>query len=183
MANPIFKVHEVIWTDDKVKQFWTALRTTCMNKLSFSHAMQSYLTELIKAVRTAPATVLDFGSGDGVLVNALIKSGYTAENYDPGSQNYILSEKKFDVVCCFEVLEHILPHQFEKTVIDIKNCLMHEDGIFIGSVPADENLESAVCLCPDCGAVYHRWQHMRAFTRDSLISSLRKSGFIYIYCI
>ena len=49
--------------------------------------------------------------------------------------------------------------------------------MLIGTVPNNENLRRHYCICPKCGAMFHRWQHMRSFNIDTLKKLFSEIGF------
>jgi len=51
--------------------------------------------------------ILDYGGGNGVLATRLCDAGYSATTYDPYSGLNQMPAEKFDLVTCFEVLEHV----------------------------------------------------------------------------
>ena len=53
------------------------------------------------------------------------------------------------------------------------------DGIVIGTVPRKEDLEMALCLCPECGSLFHKWQHQRSFNKENLAAVLCDAGFVH----
>lgn len=58
-------------------------------------------------------SILDYGGGAGKLVDLLQDAGYVnSENYDPFYHQNRLKRKKYDVITCFEVIEHV-PNQQE----------------------------------------------------------------------
>jgi hypothetical protein len=48
--------------------------------------------------------------------------------------------------------------------------------VFMGTVPANEDLRLNSVICPCCGKVFHRWGHVRSFSEKSLRATLA-SGF------
>ncbi len=51
--------------------------------------------------------ILDYGGGEGLLAARLRDEGFTAETYDPFSSFDKMPEQKFDLITCFEVMEHV----------------------------------------------------------------------------
>lgn len=51
--------------------------------------------------------ILDYGGGNGVLAARLREAGFSATTYDPYSVLNELPGERFDLVTCFEVLEHV----------------------------------------------------------------------------
>jgi 2-polyprenyl-6-hydroxyphenyl methylase/3-demethylubiquinone-9 3-methyltransferase len=78
-------------------------------------------------------SILDYGSGSGVFANHLRTLGYeSAVSYDPFS-NPIRPTGQFDVVTCFEVLEHtVSPHEALADMVTFLNpagCIVFGTGI------------------------------------------------------
>jgi SAM-dependent methyltransferase len=51
--------------------------------------------------------ILDFGGGTGLLARRLRDQGFSATTYDPFSNFDVMPSDKFDLISCFEVLEHV----------------------------------------------------------------------------
>lgn len=51
--------------------------------------------------------LLDFGGGSGLLASLLRERGFDATTYDPFSMFTELPQGKFEVITCFEVMEHV----------------------------------------------------------------------------
>ena len=71
-------------------------------------------------------SVLDYGTGKGALVERLrqkLPSHIQIDGYDPAVQKWASkpAANKYDLVCCFDVLEHIEPGSIESVVFDISS--------------------------------------------------------------
>ena len=55
----------------------------------------------------ATMSVLDYGGGEGQLAARLRDQGFTATTYDPFSSFNKLPRDRFNLVTCFEVMEHV----------------------------------------------------------------------------
>lgn len=51
--------------------------------------------------------ILDFGGGTGLLAKRLREKGFGAETFDPFSDFAAIPDGRFDLVTCFEVMEHV----------------------------------------------------------------------------
>ncbi|MCX7900999.1 MAG: class I SAM-dependent methyltransferase [Burkholderiaceae bacterium] len=77
----------------------------------------------------------------------------------------------FDAVIVSEVLEHVDDDVLRATLEEVRRVLK-PGGAFIGTVPAEENLLDNEVVCPHCGELFHRWEHVRSFTRAQLMAML-----------
>lgn len=140
------------------------------------------------------AVALNIGVGRGGLEEILLARGVEVYCVDPGSQSIQairarlqlgdraqvgfsqeipFGNNKFDVVVMSEVLEHLSDETIEKTLPEVRRVLK-SDGVFIGTVPANENLQENMVVCPCCGEVFHRWGHVQTFTKGRLSALLEK---------
>lgn len=109
-----------------------------------------------------PSTrLLDYGCGPGLLVETMRKSGFQAAGYDrfqPGFQNP--PGGTFDVITCFEVLEHV--NRIEESVDDILRFLSPQGLLILGTflVPKPFSLDWWYCA-PRSG-------HVSLWTFESL---------------
>lgn len=140
------------------------------------------------------AKVLNIGVGRGGLESLLLLKGADVYSLDPSSEaieslraKFGLGEKacvgysqkapfadgSFDVIVMSEVLEHLSDDVINKTLTECCR-LLSSDGVFIGTVPADEVLTEGMTVCPCCGSVFHRWGHVQTFTKMRLASLLKE---------
>ena len=66
-------------------------------------------------------SILDFGGGNGVFASHLVSQGFSATTYDPFSGFNERPSRRFDVITCFEVMEHT-PFP-ARTAAEMCNCL------------------------------------------------------------
>ena len=50
-------------------------------------------------------------------------------------------------------------------------------GVAIFTTPNNEDLAKNMLLCPATGEIFHRWQHVRSWNRDTLPTRLSAAGF------
>ena len=55
--------------------------------------------------------------------------------------------------------------------------MLADDGLFIVTTPNEENLAENTVYCPMSNVVFHRWQHVRNWSRETLRETLEKHGF------
>ncbi len=73
-----------------------------------------------------------------------------------------IGENKFDLVTCFDILEHIPGDGLKSALNNIARSLK-EEGILIGTLPFRENLEDNMVICPHCTQKFHRIGHYHSF--------------------
>lgn len=178
------------WSRESIRNFWNLFAHSPLTRLSFSKLVAPSLVDLVSAQVSREKRILDFGAGNGDFCRAMMQAGYKVAVYEPSeerrhsslslslSPNFLgaVSSGRFECVTCFEVLEHIFPDDLENTM-RLLGSFLEPGGMIIGTVPRDENLEEAQCICPHCGALFHRWQHMRSFNAQSLAQFLQSFGF------
>ena len=89
---------------------------------------------------------LDYGCGPGILVEKLRQTGFDAIGYDrffPGFKER--PKGLFDVVTCFEVMEHI--NQIEETVDDIVRFLAPDGLLILGTFLTDAPMKTDWWYC------------------------------------
>lgn len=93
------------------------------------------------------------------------------------SQNIPFRDAEFDVVVMSEVLEHLKDETLSATLDEVRRVL-RPGGVFIGTVPANENLADNIAICPHCASSFHRWGHVQSFTAGRLSELLSGKHFM-----
>ena len=187
-------VTHVTWTPDLVKQFWTGVSASRLSELSFARHNAGYLVELVRDHLTQDGRHLDFGAGEGHLTKVLLDQGFRTAIFEPvGSRLSQMPEaiaahplflrttddhstERFDVVLLADVVEHILDQDLQPVLHRLRS-LLTERGVVIVTTPYAEDLELGAAYCPTCRTLFHRWQHVRSFTRESLAALFETQGF------
>jgi hypothetical protein len=60
--------------------------------------------------------------------------------------------------------------------------LLRVGGHLIITTPNDENLAASAILCPNCLCEFHRGQHVRTWSAQSLSAVVAAHGFTPIHC-
>jgi 2-polyprenyl-3-methyl-5-hydroxy-6-metoxy-1,4-benzoquinol methylase len=192
----VSNVHSVAWTDEKIRFFWQFYSARpdvpWYSELAGSELIVKYWPQIARSNR-----ILDYGCGSGAFIERLLETGRSIAGYDSSDataaisarfsskQNFIgvigqdrISDfhNTFDLVFMIEVIEHLQDGGLETALSTVKS-LLRPGGQFIVTTPNDENLNEGIVCCPDCGAVFHRWQHMRSWNSDSLSKTLSEHGF------
>lgn len=97
----------------------------------------SYYTQLKEIYALKPFTVLEVGIGNGLVYSMLNRIGIITQSVDINGSLYpdwtgdirnlfMFGDNRFDVVCAFEVLEHIPFSDFEHALEELKRvCKRH----------------------------------------------------------
>ena len=116
--------------------------------------------------------VLDYGAGNGELVRQLFGLGYQALGYDPLTSE-TMPAGPFDLVTCFEVLEHC-PNPWQ-AMTTMGGCVVAPDGLVLFStmVTGWEFARQGL----DWWYVAPRNGHVSIFSREALRIAWRTAGF------
>lgn len=183
------------WTRELVNTFWDGVAQTRLDELSFSKTAGEKLLSYIEHHLAPGIRCLDYGAGDGSLVRLLLEYGCKVSALEPSPErraviaNQPLSthenflgfaseqdENSFDLVIAAEVIEHVLDEDLDDTLGAFHRHLK-PNGILVVTTPNNEDLDLGACYCPVSGKVFHRWQHVRSFTAESLDVTLSGAGF------
>lgn len=85
-------------------------------------------------------------------------------------------DAKIGALFMLEVIEHLLPHWQENTFNNIRT-LVPQGSVVVVSTPNNENVRKAMTCCPITQTYYHKYQHMRTFTAESLAEAMEAEGF------
>lgn len=177
-------------SEQKDKKLWEFYQVGMRDKFIQARPRFDFLIKLIKSLKKS-GKHLDIGLGDGYFLESMSKSGYECFGMDLAEESISTNEKKFkdaglkiilksgninnisfddnsiDIITASEVLEHLNDDDIKMGINEIYRCLSVE-GIFVGTVPADENLNDNICFCPNCEEVFHRWGHKQTFNKGRL---------------
>jgi len=184
------------WTPEMVKTYWDYL-SQCPETF-FTHRYGDELARQIAPFLPAAGKVLDYGCGPGNLTERLLTTGLSIAglDYSPstrdtvnrrfkGRENFLgafdqeeLLEKhiKFDVIIVIEVIEHLYDEQLDELLSNVR-ALLAPGGTVIFTTPNEEDLEKKYLLCPVSGKLFHRWQHVRSWSKQSAASYLTSRNF------
>jgi SAM-dependent methyltransferase len=198
----MYNEHDIQWTDEKVARLWAFYaRTPPYSEIYFSKVWGARVLKLLRLPLNASWRVLDFGCGPGYMIehlrDAKSKWKYTGVDFSGESIETILdknisdieieslkhittlpidiSEKHFDICLLFEVVEHLNDDYFDQTMQEIAR-LLKLGGNLIITTPNNEDLSDLTRMCPDCGSVFHVWQHVRSWNAQLLAGTLSKYG-------
>lgn len=202
-----FEIHDLQWTPEKTRRFWRYYHgSQDQQEAFFSKQVGAGIVNFTKRYSRLEGRVLDYGAGPGYLIDTLLKgcggfvwgcdfSGESADMVNSRLRNEprfrgcvrldalpsSLPAGHFDSVFLIETLEHLTDDNLSSTITEIRRVLS-DTGILIVTVPNAETLGLHNVICPDCGAVFHRVQHLRNFTKASLAGCIDSFGFETVAC-
>jgi 2-polyprenyl-3-methyl-5-hydroxy-6-metoxy-1,4-benzoquinol methylase len=186
------------WTDELVSSIWEYYSTR--SELYFTNLFGDRILE--DTIRYLPqdAIVCDYGCGAGFLLKRLVErcksSGidHTQANLEKAAEIigphkylaglYHISETEklsgvFDVIYFVETIEHLLDHHITPTMEKMYD-LLKPGGVIICTTPHDEDLNEQEVYCPTTRKTFHRYQHVRSFTKDNLRKDFEDHGFEHV---
>ena len=182
------------WTHELVEKFWNGFTQTRLVEHSFSRQAGRSLIIAIDHLLPKNGHILDYGAGDGDLMRLLCERGMNVSGFEPSekrAQKLIrmlndypgfkgitgnTENKTFDLVLMTEVIEHVLDEDLNDCLTRLSS-LVKCDGLIIVTTPNNEDLDLGMAYCPVSNVLFHRWQHVRSFTKESLVDLLNRYGF------
>ena len=202
MKDVSFEIHPIEWDREKTARFWNYISTRPGYQHNyFSRRVGGGILSVARLMGVRlRGRVLDFGCGPGYLLDLLIARGVACEGAD-FSENSIallndrlkreslfggatrlerlpsgLPANAYDVVFCVEVVEHLTGDELETTLAEFRRVLK-PGGTLVLTTPNDEDLADSEAFCPDCGCSFHRKQHLRSWSAETLTGLMHAHGF------
>jgi 2-polyprenyl-3-methyl-5-hydroxy-6-metoxy-1,4-benzoquinol methylase len=182
------------WAPIEIERFWNWMSHT--QQRYFTEMVAPGLVKFLRRhVELKNLTLLDFGCGNGAFLEALKFSGaklhgtdFAATSVDKAKErsktNPLIVEistcnslplkypdNTFDIITLIETIEHLKNDYLESTLQEIYRLLKPGGKLFV-TTPNKERLESGFTYCPFCNKTFHRMQHVRSFSDDSLKATL-----------
>lgn len=187
---------QIEWTPEKVQAFWDF--ESRFPERYFGHTGGEALVRRLQRWLPAAGRVMDLGCGGGHMLERLLDAGYRAAGTDQSpaslaqvtkrlagregflgartSADWVAAGERFDVVMILEVVEH-LDDEALAGILSAATDLLSPTGLLVITTPNREQLEREHIRCPECLTVFHRWQHVRSWSRASLSAHLQGVGF------
>lgn len=201
-----FQEHKIDWDDDKVQRLWNYYsKTHPYNSNYFSEANGGHVIKLFLDNNEAldNPTIVDFGGGKGFMFEHCKEQidQFKYYNVDFSKESTIFAQERLehhkeyessihieslpvdladncaDIVFLIEVLEHLNDEYLESTLLEIHRILK-PNAILVLTTPNNEQLELLNNFCPDCGCIYHKWQHVRNVNKDNIKVILDRYAFV-----
>ena len=139
------------------------------------------ITATIRAIPPDCHSILDVGTGNGLLANELAGTGksVTAVDISEVALSKVkgptllrsadnlegVADRSYDLVLCTEMLEHLEHATYVGALREFNRVARR--AILI-TVPNRELMREHMGLCGHCGSRFHIWGHRRRFTQDDL---------------
>ena len=202
-----FDPHEIAWTKEKSSRVWDFISASdTYQKYNFGRLAGDSVIEFVRRFEV-PLTglVLDFGCGPGYFMEKLLARGVSCQGVDSSKASIELARGRLahysqfkgaallqtvpanvqnesvDVVFLLDTVEHILADELTATVKELHR-IIRTGGHIVVTTPNQENLKAGEVMCPECGCVFHRGQHVTSWNTRSLSSFMAECGFEPIVC-
>jgi 2-polyprenyl-3-methyl-5-hydroxy-6-metoxy-1,4-benzoquinol methylase len=195
--------HPITWDAEKIERLWNYYaKTPPYSNAYFAKAFGTQIIRRSKLPIHEQLKVMDFGCGPGFIWDHLraisAKWSYAGIDFSGKSVSVLnakaarhpqflgafhverlpspLSRDEFDAVLLIEVIEHLGDDYLQATISEIWR-LLKRGGVVVLTTPNDEDLSESTKYCPECGAIFHEWQHVRSWNRETLRAYMAKNGF------
>jgi 2-polyprenyl-3-methyl-5-hydroxy-6-metoxy-1,4-benzoquinol methylase len=191
---------EVVWAPDMIARYWAFVADKPENY--FTYQVSDSIIARFRNELKSCETVADYGAGPGYLVESLLAINkrcaaieFSQSGVDALTQKFeghrsflgawpINQTKsllaKFDAVFLTEVVEHLYDADLAECLDTIRNILAPR-GFLLLTTPNDEDRSQQFIMSPETGRVFHRWQHVRSWTIDSLSRTIGANGFEVVH--
>ena len=191
--------HELEWNERRIRAFWefAGSRPAFAHRF-FAESAAPYIVRRALRVSRGPHRALDVGTGTGAVLRELVARAVPSIGIDVSSSLVRAARARqpswgltvlqadagrlpfrgrcFSMVFMLELLEH-LPSAVGDRVLDEAARVLRPGGTLVVTTPAVEGLNTEITICPECGAVFHRTQHLRSFDLPILDALVRRHGF------
>jgi 2-polyprenyl-3-methyl-5-hydroxy-6-metoxy-1,4-benzoquinol methylase len=201
-----FKPHEIDWDAEKSQRLWEYYGSSKAHRVSyFGESVGRHFVRVLKRYglfRDATA-IVDFSCGTGAIISSILrvaKRDATVRGYDPSIQSVNrandrnrgiggfagaypateyptdLGDESVNLLILTEVIEHLDEKSLDAVLLECRRILA-PNGTIVITTPNSEDLAASKVLCPECGCIFHRWQHMRSWSAETLGALVRRYEF------
>lgn len=186
----------LVWTPEMVKAFWDYEAN--FPGQFFTRTRRYQIIREIGRYLPRDCAVLDYGCGPGNLIGPLLDTGFRVAGMDTSpsararvqdeygghpcfqgvydQQGLDASSLTFDAIIVAEVIGHLYDEQLDSLLETLRRLCGPATHI-IFTTPNEESLQDSYILCPVSGKLFHRWQHVRSWSAESIGAYLRARGF------
>jgi 2-polyprenyl-3-methyl-5-hydroxy-6-metoxy-1,4-benzoquinol methylase len=194
------------WTEEHIARIWDWYSfNPYIKNLYFTFQEGRAIVKFLTATDKLHGNILDFGCGVGDLLALLLERGLSCHGaeHSEKSVEYVNQRFKdhphwqecslilnfktdfpdsyFDLITLIETIEHIPDNRMHSLFFELKRLLKPEGTIII-TTPYNENLEKELIYCPFCETIFHRWQHLKSFSEESMTKLISDQGLQSFFC-
>lgn len=163
-------------------KIWSYFQTAHPESFSGAATRLYYLANLLPR----SSFTMNIGVGSGQFERLASAGGHQVVSMDPDAaslrrahgssgvasivgkiQAIPVDDDAMDAVVASEVLEHLDDATLRQGLSEIRRVLK-PGGLFLGSVPFEEDLDASEVVCPHCGSVFHKVGHVRSYGFNSM---------------
>lgn len=207
MIDKSYREHELVWNEETIRRFWEFHADYApYDDNYFTKKAGQMLVDFAASHAPLRGRVLDYGTGKGHLIEYLLQlSGcvVAACEYSKKAVDFVNSRYRsrqnflgcfslegeahltwdgsFNAIFVVEIIEH-LDEVRRDAMLNRLSSMMSENGFLILTTPNEEHLEEYIVLCPECGAKFHRVQHLCSYSREGLQRLLESYGIETLFC-
>jgi len=189
-----------VWSDEAIANFWNQMSQT--DVVYFSEEVGDLVLQKLRINRDKTFDICDLGGGSGNLFPHAKKifSNSKYSLFDVSDDSLTLAQSKYgtdpqfksvnhiskifddrnkdqyDLVVSLEVIEHLSDDKLDEFGKQL-SALCKLGGEVLISTPNDEKLEEKMLFCPGTNKYFHRMQHVRSWSEETLSQFLEQYGF------
>lgn len=187
-------VNELRWEPELVRRFWDE-----QSGRPEEYFSERYGGNIVAHLRTffAPGKILDYGCGAGGLLGhllttreqvfgadisedslATVRTRFVAKKNFGGASlpsELVKRNERFSTIVLSEVVEHLEDATLREVFQEIV-ALAGPAGVVIVTTPNGEDLSASQVYCPSCDSKFHRWQHVRSWSAQTLARFMEEAG-------
>lgn len=197
-----FREHDIEWNDENVARLWNYYARNGGDDIYFAKRFGHRILKASGLPLNDRLKVLDFGCGPGFMwehiKNLCAEWQYTGLDFSESSIEKVksrasgddqfagaacveslptaLPDAEFDAILLLEVVEHLKDEYLRETLKEA-NRLLKPGGVVVITTPNEEDLSACTKFCPECGSIFHEWQHVRTWNVDELQRAVERYGF------
>ena len=149
--HPVADAQPLQWTNELVQKFWDYQSRS--PDAYFTSQFGAQIAGSVLDFIPRHARILDYACGTGALTGHLLRAGLS-------------------VAACDLSRDPVLQRIFD----DVRRVLT-PGGVVVVTTPNDEDLTIETVYCPCCNHTFHRWQHVRSWSAQTLSTRFSSLGF------
>ena len=195
-------LHPIQWTPERIERLWNYYGSNPAYRDAYfaKHSGHRILRE-IEAIAGIGGDLVDIGCGPGYMLEHLVDrpgwATYTGVDTSEDSLQEVrakanrtdrsieavavpdaaaIPDNSKDLGFLIEVAEHC-DDDVLRSIFQLARRVLRASGRMVVTTPSDEQLDRSMQACPECGCVYHRWQHIRTWSCEALAAFMETCGF------